>query len=46
VGRGGAVGGERMLTVDAAARAVFFAASREGEGVMNETVLQPESRQL
>ena len=25
---------ERMLTIDAAARAVFFAASQEGEGVL------------
>ena len=37
---------ERMLTVDAAARAVLFAASQEGEGVLNELVLQPESHQL
>ena len=37
---------ERMLTVDAAARAVFFAASQEGEGVLNELVLQPESHQM
>lgn len=37
---------ERMLTVAAAARAVFFAASQEGEGVLNEIVLQPESHQM
>ncbi|MBC7932238.1 MAG: SDR family oxidoreductase [Rubrivivax sp.] len=37
---------ERMLTVDAAARAVFFAATQEGEGVLNEIILQPESHQL
>jgi NAD(P)-dependent dehydrogenase (short-subunit alcohol dehydrogenase family) len=37
---------ERMLTVDAAARAVFFAASQDGEGVLNEIVLQPESHQM
>ena len=37
---------ERMLTVEAAARAVFFAASQEGEGVLNEIVLQPESHQM
>lgn len=37
---------ERMLTVDAAARAVFFAATQPGEGVLNELVLQPESHQL
>lgn len=37
---------ERMLTVDAAARAVLFAAMQDGEGVLNEIVLQPESHQL
>lgn len=37
---------ERMLSVDAAARAVFFAATQEGEGVLNEIILQPESHQL
>jgi NAD(P)-dependent dehydrogenase (short-subunit alcohol dehydrogenase family) len=37
---------ERMLTVEAAARAVVFAATQEGEGVLNEIVLQPESHQL
>lgn len=37
---------ERMLTIDAAARAVFFAATQEGEGVLNEIVLQPESHQM
>jgi NAD(P)-dependent dehydrogenase (short-subunit alcohol dehydrogenase family) len=37
---------ERMLTIEAAARAVFFAASQEGEGVLNEIVMQPESHQL
>lgn len=37
---------EKMLTVDAAARAVLFAASQDGEGVLNEIVLQPESHQL
>ena len=37
---------ERMLTVEAAARAVFFAATQEGEGVLNEIILQPESHQL
>lgn len=36
----------RMLTVDAAADAVLFAATQEGEGVLNELVLQPESHQL
>jgi NAD(P)-dependent dehydrogenase (short-subunit alcohol dehydrogenase family) len=37
---------ERMLTVDAAARAVLFAARQDGEGVLNEIILQPESHQL
>ncbi|HEX8476670.1 MAG TPA: SDR family oxidoreductase [Pyrinomonadaceae bacterium] len=37
---------ERMLTVEAAAQAVLFAATQEGEGVLNEMVLQPESHQL
>lgn len=37
---------ERMLTVEAAARAVFFAATQEGEGVLGELVLQPEAHQL
>ena len=37
---------EKMLTVTAAARAVFFAATQEGDGVLNEIVLQPESHQL
>ncbi len=37
---------EKMLTVDAAARAVFFAATQEGDGVLGELVLQPESHQL
>ncbi len=37
---------DKMLTVTAAARAVFFAATQEGEGVLNEIVLQPESHQL
>jgi NAD(P)-dependent dehydrogenase (short-subunit alcohol dehydrogenase family) len=37
---------ERMLTVEAAANAVFFAATQPGEGVLGELVLQPESHQL
>ncbi len=37
---------ERMLTVESAARALFFAATQEGEGVLNELILQPESHQL
>ena len=37
---------DKMLTLDAAARAVFFAATQEGDGVLGELVLQPESHQL
>ena len=37
---------DRMLSVEAAARAVFFAATQEGEGVLGELVLQPESHQM
>ena len=37
---------DRMLTVEAAGRAVFFAATQEGEGVLSELVLQPESHQM
>lgn len=37
---------ERMLTVEAAARALFFAATQEGESVLSELILQPESHQL
>ncbi len=36
----------KMLSVNAAAQAVFFAATQEGEGVMSEVVLLPESHQL
>lgn len=36
----------KMLSVDAAARAVFFAATQDGEGVMSEIVLVPESHQI
>ena len=36
----------KMLSVEAAAKAVFFAATQEGEGVMSELVLMPESHQL
>lgn len=36
----------KMLSVEAAAKAVFFAATQEGEGVMSEVVLMPESHQL
>ncbi len=37
---------DKMLSVEAAARAVFFAATQEGEGVMSEIVLMPENHQL
>jgi NAD(P)-dependent dehydrogenase (short-subunit alcohol dehydrogenase family) len=37
---------ERMLTIEAAARAVHFAATQEGEGVLGELTLQPESHQM
>ncbi len=37
---------DKMLTVNAAAKAVFFAATQEGAGVLGELVLQPESHQL
>lgn len=36
----------KMLSVEAAANAAFFAATQEGEGVMAEVVLMPESHQL
>lgn len=36
----------KMLTVEAAANAAFFAATQQGEGVMAEVVLMPESHQL
>jgi NAD(P)-dependent dehydrogenase (short-subunit alcohol dehydrogenase family) len=37
---------DKMLSVEAAAKAVFFAATQEGEGVMAEVVLMPENHQL
>ncbi len=37
---------DKMLTTSAAAKAVFFAATQEGEGVMSEMVLMPENHQL
>jgi NAD(P)-dependent dehydrogenase (short-subunit alcohol dehydrogenase family) len=37
---------DKMLSVDAAAKSVFFAATQEGEGVMAEIVLMPENHQL
>lgn len=37
---------DKMLSIDAAAKAVFFAATQEGEGVMSEIILVPESHQI
>jgi NAD(P)-dependent dehydrogenase (short-subunit alcohol dehydrogenase family) len=37
---------DKMLSIDAAARSIFFAATQEGEGVMSEIVLVPESHQI
>jgi NAD(P)-dependent dehydrogenase (short-subunit alcohol dehydrogenase family) len=37
---------DKMLSVEAAARSIFFAATQEGEGVMSEIVLVPESHQI
>jgi NAD(P)-dependent dehydrogenase (short-subunit alcohol dehydrogenase family) len=37
---------DKMLSIDAAARSIFFAATQEGEGVMSEIILVPESHQL
>ncbi len=37
---------DKMLTVDAAARSIFFAATQEGEGVMSEIILVPESHEI
>jgi len=37
---------DKMLTIEAAANAVYFAATQEGEGVMAEIVLMPENHQL
>ncbi len=37
---------DKMLSIDAAARSIFFAATQEGEGVMSEIVLMPESHQI
>jgi NAD(P)-dependent dehydrogenase (short-subunit alcohol dehydrogenase family) len=36
----------QMLSIEAAANAVFFAATQTGEGVMAEVVLMPENHQL
>ncbi len=37
---------DKMLSIEAAANSVFFAATQEGEGVMAEIVLMPENHQL
>ena len=37
---------DKMLTIEAAANAVYFAATQPGEGVLNELILQPESHQM
>jgi len=37
---------DKMLSIDQAARSIFFAATQEGEGVMSEIVLVPESHQI
>ncbi len=37
---------DKMLSVNAAAKSVFFAATQEGEGVMAEVVLMPENHQI
>ncbi|MBA2495229.1 MAG: SDR family oxidoreductase [Acidobacteria bacterium] len=37
---------EKMLSINAAAHSIFFAATQEGEGVMSEIVLVPESHQI
>ncbi|MCS7078450.1 MAG: SDR family oxidoreductase [Chloracidobacterium sp.] len=37
---------DKMLSVEEAARAILFAASHTGNGVLNELVLQPESHQM
>ncbi len=37
---------DKMLSLDEAARAILFAASHTGNGVLNELVLQPESHQM
>ena len=37
---------DKMLSIDQAARSIFFAATQEGEGVMSEIILVPESHQI
>ena len=37
---------DKMLSIDAAPRSIFFAATQEGKGVMSEIILVPESHQI
>jgi hypothetical protein len=37
---------DKMLSFDAAARIIFFAATQAGEGVMSKIVLVPKSHQI
>jgi NAD(P)-dependent dehydrogenase (short-subunit alcohol dehydrogenase family) len=37
---------DKMLTIEAAANAVYFAATQPGDGVLGELILQPESHQM
>jgi NAD(P)-dependent dehydrogenase (short-subunit alcohol dehydrogenase family) len=37
---------DKMLSIEAAAKAVYFSATQEGEGVLAELVLMPENHQL
>ena len=37
---------DKMLSIESAARSIFFAATQEGEGVMAEIILMPENHQL
>ena len=37
---------DKMLSIEAAAKSAYFAATQEGEGVMAEVVLMPENHQI
>jgi NAD(P)-dependent dehydrogenase (short-subunit alcohol dehydrogenase family) len=37
---------DKMLSIESAANAVYFAATQPGDGVLGELILQPESHQL
>jgi short-subunit dehydrogenase len=37
---------DKMLSIEAAASSIFFSATQEGEGVMSEIILVPESHQI